>query len=141
MAKDKRLQNSLARLTPESKVIVVDGQELRIPGNAQENSVMSKVMASQIREVVQTTLKNYREDGLKFTPKELRDIAEAGKAVTELCGTVFQDETPNPMKRVHMDEEPHSVVDFSGISKVPEIAINPNADKPSSPNPQPAGVG
>ena len=141
MTKAKRTEVSLARLTPESQILIVDGDELRIAGNAAENSLLSKVLASQIRERVQLTLKQYRDDGLKFSPKELRDIAEAGKAVTELCGNAFKDELPNPMKQAQPAEEADHKVDFSGLSKTPEVKPQPNADSPSDANPQPAGTG
>ena len=127
---------SIATLTPEARVVVIDGKELRVAGNASENDFLSKVMACQIRKVFQDGLKRYDDEDVKFAPKELKDLVDAAKGICELCGTAYsKDEIPAKMRIVEANQD--ADVDFSKLGKPPEPA---HADKGLPQDKQPVGV-
>jgi hypothetical protein len=135
VAKTPKYEGMLTKLTPKSIVIAMDGNEIRVAGDAQENSMLSKIMASQLRSLFHTTMRQYQSDEVKFTPKELRDIAEAGKSIADLCGTVYdKDEALNGgggMRPVQEESTSQaSTLDLSKLSKPPEVTpqSNPQPD-------------
>jgi predicted DNA-binding transcriptional regulator YafY len=48
------------------------------------------VMAAQIRNLIQRTLKAYKDKEIMPTPKELKEIAEAARNAAEFSGEIYK---------------------------------------------------
>lgn len=132
--KQDREATSLAKLTPDSIAIMVDGEELRVAGNAQENDLMNKVNACRVRALFQKTLKDYADDNLKLGPKELKDLVEAARHVATLCGEAYAKEETNSLARnvTPQAENLAADIDFSVTTKIPEVTKT-QSDNPPMP--------
>ena len=130
---------SIQTLTPEARVVIIDGHELRVAGNASENDFMSKVMSCQIRKVFQDGLKRYSDEDVKFAPKELKDLVDAARGIVELCGLAYsKDEMPAQMRKAQSDADPADSIDFSKLAAKPEPQPE-NASTGLPPDTQAAG--
>ena len=64
------LSHTIDKLTPEARVVTIDGEDLRVAGNASENELMSKIMACQVRKAFQDGMKKkYRDRGCEVRPQ------------------------------------------------------------------------
>lgn len=125
MAKTKE-STQLARLVPNSKGIIIDGQEVMVAANAEENSILNMVLAGQIRATIQEALKRYKDKDMLPNPKELKDLTDAASKMAEFSGTIYQnqkeliegDRKEKPADRV---EGKPDGVDFSKIAPVIDI--------------------
>lgn len=92
--KKPRKSNALARLVPKATDITVDGHVITVAANKEENSILNMVLAAQMRTMLQEALKDYKDKGMLPTPKELRDLIEAGARVAEFSGEVYAASEP-----------------------------------------------
>lgn len=128
MAKGTK-KSLLDRLTPNAQVVVVDGNELRVPSDRAENAVMNTVLAAQVRSLIQEMLKRYKDGEIPMTPKELNDLAAAAKNVASFSNEVYVNlpELPKTQEVLAQADEP----DFSKIGKPIDVKteeIKPNEE-------------
>src|SRR5258708_7500375 len=65
-----------------------DGSVVAVPLTAEDNSNANKILASQVRNLIQKTIEKYNEATL--TPKELKDLASAAKELADFSGEVYK---------------------------------------------------
>jgi hypothetical protein len=120
MAKKEREVLAVEKLTPQSVVLNLAGEDVRVAGSASENDFMGKVVACHMRHIFQKGLRKFNDDDVKFSPKELKDLIEAGKVLAEMCGAAYaKGEVLDTMKVVQ--EAPPTDIDFSALNKIPEV--------------------
>lgn len=132
MPKKPNKSTAIERLTPNAVTITVKGEELRVATDASENSIMNMIMASQMRSMIQKAMEDYRNDEVKLTPKEIRDLAGAAKDIATFSAEVYAaaepiTQAPKPT------EAPTDVTDinFESLHNVPEVKSDPETGDPS----------
>ena len=117
---EKKKSGAITRLTPNALVIQVDGQEVRVPTDKKEVMIMNMVVAHQVRQIFQATLKEYRDKEAVPTPKELRDIISGGKELVELMNAAYGSaggiESPITEQPALDQQSSEPEVDFSKMS-------------------------
>lgn len=100
---------------------LADGSELFVPADKAENSIANKIVAAQIRQLIQANLKKYKDGEETLSPKQLAEIAMAGSALAKFSGEVYQASDPlvdapaRPGEETKVEE-----VDFGNLTKKPE---------------------
>lgn len=87
-------KNAIDRLTPNSKILVVDGEELRLAADKAENTILNMLLAAQGRALITRTLKRYKDLEETPSPKELRDIAAALRDIAAFSSEVYEAAEP-----------------------------------------------
>lgn len=108
-------QSSEKKLMPNALVVkTTDGSELVLPADKNENSIANKILAAQIRQALTAAIRKYKDMDVPLTPKELKDLADAGKSVAQFSGEVYKENEEIPKSR-HPDAMETKVeeVDFS----------------------------
>jgi hypothetical protein len=88
-SKEQKEKAALVNLTPHSITVTVDGHDVRVATNESENRIMNQVLASQVRYLLQQSIKKFNDMEAPLTPKELRDLAEAAKAAATFSAEVY----------------------------------------------------
>lgn len=113
MAKSKEL----SKLTPKAiEIDLGDDNKVLVPGDKEENDIMMKIMAAKIRDLVEQTIKQYKDTGARLSPKDLKDLASAGKDIAEFSGNVYKEEAPRPTEEKKA-EQVIDVEDFGALNK------------------------
>src|SRR6476660_1772740 len=119
MAKGKKENSaSLARIV-RSLEVTIDGETIRVPVGKEENRIASMVSAAQMRDLIQSQMKKYKEGEIQLTPKELKDLAEALHTVAKFSGEVYASEDDIAQDGEDTKKEdpiPVEAVDFSKIA-------------------------
>jgi len=85
----KKKSSTTARLMTSIEVAQEDGTSLMIPVSAEDNAIANKILASQMRALIQKHIAKI--GGLDMvTPKELKELTEAAKNVAEFSGNVYK---------------------------------------------------
>src|SRR5207342_2062899 len=105
--------------------------KLMVPVSAEANATLNKIMASQMRALIQKSMEKFA-DADHMTPKELKELTEAARNVAEFSGEVYKagEEINEPgEKKVEPTNE--DVIDFSNLKtpSKPEKQSGPE-DKP-----------
>jgi len=116
-------------LMPNALIIsTVDGQELIVPADKEENSIANKILAAQIRQQMQANIKRYKDADDLLTPKQLLELAQAAHALTKFSGEVYQ--YSDPMQNKPDNSGPTEVkveeVDFGNLNKNDESGRKEN---------------
>ncbi len=119
MAKSKR-DAELSRLIPKSMTIKTDSGTIVVAGNSEENKILNYLIVGQIRDLVQSTLKKWKDSEQVPSPKDLKDIAAAGRDLCEFSDAVYKgaDELQKPDEK---QAEPVNDDDFSALAKEVDI--------------------
>lgn len=86
MAKSK--SSSLARIV-KSLEVRLDGEVVHVPVGKEENRIASMVSAAQLRELIQSQMKKYKDGDLQLSPKDMRDLSEALHTLAKFSGEVY----------------------------------------------------
>jgi hypothetical protein len=127
MAEKKNSRSALTRLTPNSVDMKIDGQDIRVATDSSENRIMNMVMASQMRSLIQQSLKKFAEQDVTLTPKEIRDMAEAAKSVAAFSAEVYSVgegiDVNKSEKPAENQETSDAEPDFASLvsPKIPEV--------------------
>ena len=135
----KKPRSTLAELTPRSIAVNIDGQEIRVATTKEENRIANMIVASQMRCILQDSIKRYREMDTHMTPKELRDLAESAAAIARFSGEVYES-----AEQVISHEGPMKVDQDDDITDIDFETLKPNGDKnvqPDQPTPDAGKVG
>lgn len=68
---------------------MADGSELMLPSSKEENADANKLVAAQIRQLLQSQIKKYKDSEETLTPQQLRDLAQAGSFIAKFSGEVY----------------------------------------------------
>ena len=85
MAKAKK-SAALARLVEAIEIKNPDGTTTMVPVSAEANSIANKIMASQMRALMQKSIEKFMSID-HMTPKELKEFTEAARNIAEFSGT------------------------------------------------------
>lgn len=125
----KKASRQLALLVPNAIRVQVDGGEIFVASNREENSMMNMVVASQIRSVLQETIKRLKERDVTLTPKELKELSDAARNVAEMSDSIYAGSEPitdqtdkDKEKNVTGQSTDLSSIDFNVMVKKPEDA-------------------
>lgn len=125
MASDKPVSTALTKLTPNA-IIVSDGEEkVRLPGTKEEAELLNNFVSSKMRNILLDQMKRYKDGDVQFTPKEIKDLAEAAKGIRELTkDMIFPNDaladSPRAMKEA-AEQKTEGDVDFSKIAEIPKV--------------------
>lgn len=114
----KKMVVTLARLIPNSIEIKDGERSIIIASNLEENRVLNYYTIGQIRDVLTHSIEDFRNKEATLTPKELRDLAEAGRALADYSDTVYaKGEAPRPIERT-VEPAASDIPDFGRIGEV-----------------------
>ena len=121
---EKKNKGALARIMPH-EMVNVDGHDVRVPNGKEENITANKLLACSARSLLEDQIKRYRDEGLRITPKELRDLAEAAKSIADFSATVYNDVEPKKDTR-NVTPQALEDIDLGGIASTPEAPKEDN---------------
>lgn len=81
--------SALARIVQCIEITNKDGTTTLVPVSKEDNARANKVLASQIRALIQANIASYQ--GKIMLPKELKEIADAAKTIADFSGEVYKD--------------------------------------------------
>jgi hypothetical protein len=87
--KKKKSAGTLARIIGSSVMVKTEGGDVLVPTGPSENKIANMILASQMRHMIQAALKTYSEKQATLTPKEIKDMADAAKAVASFSAEVY----------------------------------------------------
>ena len=123
MAEPKKSKRSavVARLTPDSVDIEINGRAIRVAANRGENTTLNAIMISQGRDLVQRTIKAYEDMDETPSPRELNDLIRSMGTLVEASNVVYLPAEPilNNEKKAEPTEPDD--ISFEGLHKPPEI--------------------
>jgi hypothetical protein len=90
MAEEKKAKGVLAKLTPNTILVPIDGKDIRVPMNKFEAALMNNILVSQMREMIQEQIIKYKDGEQVLTPRELRELAGAIKETNEASDAIFE---------------------------------------------------
>jgi hypothetical protein len=127
MAKSKEL----AKMVPESVSVSIDGgTPVLVATTAKENRFLNYFVAAQIRDMIQRSIKANRDADNIATAKELRDLAEAGRALATFSAELYQDDQPIPgMKPA--DKASDDIIDFDDLKPANDDSTSKGSEPPS----------
>lgn len=113
----RKLVTTLARLLPKSIEVKADGKAVIVAGNAEENRILNYFLAAQIRDLLEENLKRYKDLEKLLTPRELKELADAGRTLSEYSATVYKE--GEPIEPSEQKVEPTSdIPDFSKLNPI-----------------------
>lgn len=122
---DIKSKSALARLTPNSTTIVIDGQVVRVATDKAENAILNMVLAAQGRAQVQRALKHWNDMEQIPSPKELRDIAGAIRDIAQTTKEIYEQADAIPAPSTPGKSQDPITLDFSKLAskakKVEEV--------------------
>lgn len=89
MPAPKSKKNQVSTLTPNSIVVAVDGEDVRVAVSKDENQIQNMILASQMRHIFQQNLKKYKDMETHMTPREMKDLADTAAAIARFSGEVY----------------------------------------------------
>ena len=128
MAQSKQL----SKLVPESVSISIEGSSpVLVATTARENRFLNYFIAAQIRDMIQRSIAANRDKDNVATPKELRDLAEAGRALAQFSAELYQDDQPIP--GIKQAEQPKSddIIDFDNLKPVNDDSTSKGSESPA----------
>lgn len=87
--KKKKSAGTLARIIGSSVMVKTEGGDVLVPTGPSENKIANMILASQMRHMIQAALKTYSDKQATLTPKEIKDMADAAKAVASFSAEVY----------------------------------------------------
>lgn len=140
-AKTERAErNALLKLTPNSIDIKIDGQDVRVAGNKEENAALNMIMAAQGRALIQRALKKWQDMDEVPSPKELRDVAGAMRDIAQFSAEIYSgSDDPLGKGGKKEDEKQVAEVDFSKLVKKPIEVQTKQADGQEGTTPKGGG--
>lgn len=94
MSDKKKTARALANLVPNAFKVDIDGNEVFVASNREENSMLNMVVAARMRALLETTLKKYKEKDVVMSPKELKDFTDAAKNIAEFSDVIYAGSDP-----------------------------------------------
>jgi hypothetical protein len=88
----KRL--AIGTLTPNSFVVSIAGEQVKVASDKFENAIMNMFLASRLRHVLEEHLDQYKRDEKFMSPKELRDLAGAARDIAAFSAEVYAANEP-----------------------------------------------
>ncbi len=82
--------SAMARLVTSIEVKQPDGSLISVPVSAEDNTKANKIMASKMRSMFESTMKKYQDAEQTLTPKELKEMADAARAIAEFSGEIYK---------------------------------------------------
>jgi hypothetical protein len=114
----------LARLTPNAIVVTVNGESVRVASSKDEHQIMMMFLAARMNNIINTTLDDYKNDGVKFTPRELKELASAARDINTLGVEVWA--TAEPIKTPSGPPvEDVTEISFETLHTPPEVKETP----------------
>lgn len=133
----KKSPSNLIALVPSSQIVDREGEEILVAGNTGDNLFLSKLMFAEMRHSFHKQLAKYREDEAQFTPKELKDMAEAARIIAQGSGEVYKDADAKDGTNRQSEPEPASPIDFGALTKVTEVETTQHEPSAESVKSQP----
>lgn len=93
-----------------------------IPADKKGNTIANMIVAAEVRNMIQRTIKKYREQDLMPNPKDLKDLAEAARSLATFSGDVYKDDDASlnaQPKKVEKAPAEEADVSFDSI-EIPE---------------------
>ena len=95
-----------------------NGQTIRVPVDKNENRIANMISAAQMRDLIQTQIKRYKDGELDLSPKELKDLAEALSTVSKMSGDVYEGANPEQEDETTEKSVSEAEPDFSKVVEV-----------------------
>ncbi len=117
----KKKSAALARIVESIEITSDDGTKLLVPVSAEANATLNKIMASQMRALIQKSMEKFADQD-HMTPKELKELTEAARNVAEFSGEVYKaGEEINEPGEKKVDPIVTDVADFSKLKSQPKL--------------------
>ena len=116
MAK-RNTATEISRLLPNSVEIADGSQVIRVAGNASENRTLNYLLAAQIRALLEKNVKKYSDIEQPMTPKELKELADAGRSLAEFSAEIYKGESEFDSTEKAAEAIPAVMTDFSKINE------------------------
>ncbi len=95
-----------------------DGSYTPVPVDETGNRVANQILASKMRNLIEDSIKKYKDHDTTLTPKELKELTDAAKNVAEFSGDVYRAAEPiAPSGPTPVSTEVIEGIDFGGLKK------------------------
>lgn len=112
---------ALSRLIPKATEVKIGDATITIAGDAEENKILNYIMAAKIRALMDFSLQKFRDGEQVLTPRELKEIADAGRVLAEYSALIYKEEPiHNKPSEVNATPQGVEVPDFSKLSEPEE---------------------
>lgn len=120
-AEKKPKKSAIERLTPNAITVRVNGEDVRVATSREEDQVMNMFLAARIRNVLNKTMDDYKNDDVKLTPREIKDLASAARDIATFSAEVYA--AAEPIKDSPKPTEAPDVTDisFAALHSTPQI--------------------
>lgn len=98
-----------------------DGGVVIVPAERSGNRVANMILAAQIRNLIQESIKSYKDKEMLASPKDLKDLAEAAKSLHQFSGEVYKEDEPMPNapKKIKESAKADDDISFDAAVNVP----------------------
>jgi hypothetical protein len=114
---NRKLTTTLARLIPHSLEVKSGDETVVVAGNSEENRILNYFLAAKIRALLESNIAKYKDAETTLTPRELKDLADAGRSLSEFSATLYQQDVTlaTPEQRV---ESTQDAPDFNKLNPI-----------------------
>lgn len=130
----RKISTTLARLTPNAIEVKQGDDVITVATTQDENKILNYFLAAKIRALIEANLQRYKDGETTLTPRELKDVADAGRSLAEFSATLYKESDPliTTEKVVETEDAPN-------FDKLKPIDIKPDDSLRPEDNPQPSG--
>lgn len=123
MAESKKSKKSgiLTRLTPGSVDVNINGREIRVANNKQENTILNAVVISQGRDLIQRSLKRYEDQDVVPDARELVSIIKSMRDLVEASNLVYPSDDPVLDQPKKAESTEPDDISFEALHQPPEL--------------------
>jgi hypothetical protein len=114
-------KSAIERLTPNAITVRVNGEDVRVATSREEDQIMNMFLAARIRNVLNKTMDDYKNDEVKLTPKEIRDLAAAARDIATFSAEVYAAAEPIKDSPKPTEAPDATEINFETLHNVPEV--------------------
>lgn len=109
----------MARLLPTAIEVKEGDDTIVVAGSPEENRILNYYLAAKIRAILDKAIQRYKDGEVLLTPRELRDLAGAGRDLSEFSATLYKESEPlNAAKPVEQ------ITDVPNFDKLKPVELN-----------------
>lgn len=113
----RKTSTTLGRLIPNSIEVKSGDDSVIVAGNAEENKILNYFLAAKIRSLIEANLIKYKDSDLPMSPKELKDLADAGRSLAEFSATLYKENEPLAVRPKTVEQE-DDAPDFDKLNPI-----------------------
>lgn len=130
--KKKQKENrALAMIAPNAIKVKINDTDVFVASDRDENCALNMVVAAQLRAVLQAHLKMYKDKDRELTPKELKELTEAAKNISDFSGMLYEgganlNDKSGKEEKTAEKVDTIDAISFESVGKPEETKEEPN---------------